>query len=80
MLLMYMSAIFYQITIVPAKYRILFYLNPVYCYIEYFRTVILDGKIPSLNLHLLCAGYAIVFFMAGYWMYKKNNHKFLFYI
>ena len=80
LLLMYMSAIFYRISIVPAKYRMIFYCNPVYCYIEYFRTVILDGKIPSLNLHLLCAGYAIAFFIAGYWMYKKNNHKFLFYV
>ena len=80
LLLMYMSAIFYRISIVPAKYRMVFYCNPVYCYIEYFRTVILDGKIPSLNLHLLCAGYGIAFFIAGYWMYKKNNHKFLFYV
>ena len=80
LLLMYMSAIFYRINIVPAKYRIVFYCNPVYCYIEYFRTVILTGKIPPLNLHLLCAGYGIVFFIAGYWIYKKYNHKFLFYV
>lgn len=80
MLLMYVSAIFYQITIVPAKYRMLFYLNPVYCYIEYFRKIVLNGKIPTFQFHLLCAGYAIAAFAIGCWIYKKYNHKFLYYV
>ena len=80
MLLMYVSAIFYQITIVPAKYRMLFYLNPVYCYIEYFRKIVLNGKIPTVQFHLLCAGYAIAAFAIGCWIYKKYNHKFLYYV
>lgn len=80
MLLMYVSAIFYQITIVPAKYRMLFYLNPVYCYIEYFRKIVLNNKIPTLEFHCLCAFYAIVFFLIGCWIYKKYNHKFLYYV
>ena len=80
MLLMYMSAIFYQITIVPANYRMFFYLNPVYCYIEYFRTIVLDGKIPSLEYHALCAFYAIAFVALGGWIYKKYNREFLYYL
>lgn len=80
MLLMYMSAIFYQITIVPAKYRVLFYLNPVYCYIEYFRKIVLESKIPSAEYHLLCAFYAVVFLFIGGWTYKKFNRKFLYYV
>ena len=80
MLLMYMSAIFYQITIVPAKYRLLFYLNPVYCYIEYFRKIVLESKIPSAEYHLLCALYAFLFIFIGGWMYKKYNRKFLYYL
>ena len=80
MLLMYMSAIFYQITIVPAKYRVLFYLNPVYCYIEYFRKIVLESKIPSLEYHLLCGFYAVLFIFIGGWMYKKYNRKFLYYL
>lgn len=80
MLLMYMSAIFYQITIVPAKYRVIFYLNPVYCYIEYFRKIVLESKIPSAEYHLLCAFYACLFLFVGGWMYKKYNRKFLYYV
>ena len=79
-LLMYMSAIFYQITIVPERYRMFFYLNPVYCYIEYFRTIILDGKIPSFEYHLLCLFYAFIFIIIGSYMYKRFNSSFLYYL
>ncbi len=79
-LLMYMSAIFYQITIVPAKFRFFFYLNPIYCYIEYFRKIVLESKIPSLEYHLLCIFYAVFLIGIGGWMYKKYNRKFLYYL
>ena len=80
MLVMYLSAIFYTVDIMPAKYQLMFYLNPVYVYIKYFRTVVLDGQIPSIELHLLGAFYAIVALIAGGWMYKKYNYKFLYYV
>ncbi len=80
MLLMYMSAIFYTTDSFPESVRGLFYLNPIYVYITYFREVVIDGKIPSLALHGLGAGYAVLFFLIGYLLYKKYNHKFLYYV
>lgn len=80
MLLMYLSAIFYQITIVPAKFRMFFYLNPLYCYIEYFRKIVLESKIPTPEYHGLCLFYAVIALMAGGWVYKKYNRKFLYYV
>ena len=78
-LLMYMSAIFYD----PAQfgaYEKLFYINPVYVYIKYFRIAVIDGAFPSWWLNLLALGYAIVFFSIGALIYKKCNHKFLYYV
>lgn len=80
MLLTYMSAIFYTVDILPAAMQNLFLLNPVYCYIKYFRIVVLDGSIPSLSFHLLCAFYAVAAMCVGMLIYKKNNHKFLYYV
>ena len=80
MLLMYMSAIFYRISIVPEKYRAFFYLNPVYCYIEYFRKIVLESEVPSCEYHLLCAFYAFFFLVIGFWIYKKYNRDFLYYV
>ena len=79
-LLNYVSAIFYPTDIIPENFRWLFMLNPVYDYINYFRVVVIDGAIPSLTHHLLCAGFAVVFFAIGCGVYKKCNHEFLYYV
>lgn len=79
-LLTYMSAIFYKVDGFSQQIQQLFHLNPVYCYIEYFRIVVIDGVVPSLALHILCAIYAAVAVFFGFLMYKKNNHKFLYYV
>lgn len=80
LLLMYMSAIFYSIDSFPQIGRNLFLLNPVYVYIRYVRKIVIEGDIPSVWFHLIAAGYAIIAFSIGYWIYKKKNHSFLYYV
>lgn len=80
LLLMYVSAIFYSVEIYSPLVQKLFYLNPIYAYISYFRKIVLNGQIPSLQHHLLCAGYAVVVLLIGMAIYKKKNYKFLYYI
>ena len=80
LLLMYMSAIFYQINGFSPIVQSLFLCNPIFCYIKYFRLVVIDGSIPSLLHHGLCALYALLVLGIGCWIYKKNNHKFLYYM
>lgn len=79
-LLNYFSAIFYPVTIMSEHLRFIFYLNPIYVYIFYFRCVVIDGYIPSLAIHLLAAGYAAVLLLIGYLFYVKCNHEFLYYV
>ena len=57
-----------------------YYCNPVYVYIYYFRTVTMGSTIPSLEIHGLCAIYALVFLGIGCLIYKKCNHEFLYYV
>ena len=79
-LLMYLSAIFYSVDILPVPYRDLFLLNPVYCYIKYFRNIVIAAQIPSIEFHGLCLFYALSALAVGAWIYKKYNHKFLYYV
>ena len=79
-LLTYLSAIFYRVDGYSPRIQKLFLLNPVYCYIKYFRLVVIDGYIPSIPYHLLCAFYAAAALGTGFYVYKKNNHKFLYYV
>jgi ABC-2 type transport system permease protein len=79
-LLTYLSAIFYTIDRFPVKIQRLFFLNPVYTFIRYFRLVVIEGIIPSAKYHLLCAFYALFFLAIGCLVYKKNRQKFLYYM
>ena len=80
MLLMYCSAVFYTVDGFEPWVQRLLLCNPVYCYIKYFRCIVLDGEIPSLQYHLLCLFYAVVMVVIGGYIYKKYNHKFLYYM
>ena len=80
MLLMYMSAIFYDVESFPEEFQRLFLLNPVYCCIKYVRVIVVEGNIPSLQFHFLCLFYALLFLIIGGIIYKKKNHQFLYYV
>lgn len=77
---MYGSAIFYSIDILPQHLQAVFYCNPIFVFITYFRSIVLYNTVPDLRMHLLLAGYALALFAIGCWIYKKNNYKFLYYV
>lgn len=79
-LIMWMSAIFYTIDSYSYQVQCMFLANPIYLYIRYFRKIVLDGTIPTLQFHLLAAFYALVAFGVGCYMYKRYNHEFLYYV
>ncbi len=80
MLLTYVSAIFYQIDSFPDRIQKIFYINPIYLYIRYFRKIVISGEIPQLSYHLLMLAEAVLVFSLGAFMYRKYNMKFLYYV
>lgn len=79
-LLMYLSAIFYTVDRFPSHVQPLFMLNPLFCFIDYFRQIVIYSTIPSFSLHALIAIYTALVFGNGCFMYKKYNTKFLYYV
>lgn len=80
MLLMYMSAIFYNIDSYEPMIQNLFLLNPVYLFIRYFRKIVIEATIPTAWFHLLMLVDVAIALGIGCWMYKKYNTKFLYYV
>lgn len=80
MLLQYVSAIFYQIDTFSDRIQKLFYINPVYLYIRYFRKIVIYGEIPSPGFHVLMLVEAKFMFLVGILIYRKYNLKFLYYV
>lgn len=79
-LLMYLSAIFYNVSRFPAAAQNIFLLNPVYVFILYFRKIVIDSVIPSPTIHLLILLYTALAVGIGSWMYKKYHRSFLYYV
>ena len=79
-LLMYMSAIFYTIDHYSYTGQCLFLLNPVYLFIRYFRKIVIEATIPTIWFHLLMLADVVIVLAIGCWVYKKYNHKFLYYV
>lgn len=79
-LIMWVSGIFYSVTSLDKSLQGIFLLNPIYSFISYFRSIIIDNAIPSLETHLVILGYSLLVVGVGAFIYKKFNHEFLYYI
>lgn len=79
-LLMYLSAIFYDIASFPLETQNLFLLNPIYLFIRYFRKIVIDMAVPDWKFHVLMALETAVLLIVGARMYKKYNTEFLYYV
>lgn len=78
--IMYGSAIFYNINILSENLQIIFYLNPVYVYILFIREVVIYSNIPDLFIWILALIYAVISLFLGMIIYRKYNYKFIYYI
>ncbi|MBR5503028.1 MAG: ABC transporter permease [Methanobrevibacter sp.] len=75
LVIMYASAIFYPMEIIPEPYHSVMILNPLFWVINNFRILAIWGTMPSrlnlINLTLL----SLIIFIAGIIVFKKYNKK-----
>lgn len=79
-ILMYLTPIFYPVTIIPEQYRWLFLLNPISNNIVFARSCILDGIFPGMPMALLCLGYSLAILVLGSWVFKRTQDRFILHI
>lgn len=80
MIWMYLTPIFYPASILPAKVAWILKVNPLYYYITFMRTCIIDGVSPSLKMYAACLVSALVMLAIGASIFKKNQDKFVLYL
>jgi ABC-2 type transport system permease protein/lipopolysaccharide transport system permease protein len=80
LLLRYLSAIIYPIEIIPKEYRFIIEYNPLYQFIYGFRNCVYYGKPPELYNLIFCIVVAVLSFVIGLLIFKKNEDKFLLYL
>lgn len=77
---MYCTPIFWTLDALPKELQCYLAFNPLYQYIECFRTVILDYSFIDLNQMLICVICALISFVVGLILFCKMQHKFILYI
>lgn len=77
---MYLTPIIYPIDIIPDKYRVIIDCNPLYYYISLFRSIVLDGRLGSWQIHLLCIGISILSLILGLLVFRKKQNNFILYL
>ncbi len=78
---MYLTPIIYpKSTVSAGLLGLVVNINPLTWYVEYFRAVVIYGQLPTLEMNIICFGYALVFPVIGLLLFKKLQDKFILHI
>lgn len=80
LLWMYATPLFYPESIIPERFSIVFKVNPMYYFIKFTRTIILDGVSPQPIMYFYCIFFAVIIFIFGAFVFKKSQDKFILYL
>jgi lipopolysaccharide transport system permease protein len=76
----YLTPIIYSIDSVPAKYHFFFKLNPVIYALNEFRLSVYYGLLPTAGSFLGAFVCGFVALYLGFWMFRKHQDDFVFYV
>jgi ABC-2 type transport system permease protein len=79
---MYLTPIIYPIQLVEAAAESrgawlldLYRLNPMERFVEVFRNLLYDNRLPLLDDSLYCLGTGVIVFVLGYLIFSRNERK-----
>lgn len=75
LLLMYASALFYPMEIVPANIQIIFTLNPLYIAITCLRDSLMYNIFPEISSLIYLAIFSIMLFGIGFLLFRIHEKK-----
>jgi ABC-type polysaccharide/polyol phosphate export permease len=73
---MYATPIFYPMDIIPPQYQWVFQLNPLYYLIEIVRAPIVSGTIPSMQIWVIAALFAVITLVAGWFIFTSKSNEY----
>lgn len=77
----YLTPIMYDIKIITNPLlKFIMKLNPLYQFINFARTIILYGNVPTLGQFIGCLLSGVGILIIGMIMFKKNQDRFIYYV
>ena len=82
---MYATPIIYSLSMFDGKEGVqwivsLMQFNPLYHFISFIRTIILEGTSPAFTEYLICGAFAAAMFFIGFTVFRKCQDKFILYL
>ena len=78
--LFYITPIIYSIDLIPAQYRWVMKLNPLEYILNGFRLSVYWGKLPTMGSFLACMVLSFIMLSFGFWLFRKHQDEFVFYV
>ena len=80
MIWMYLTPIFYPESILPDEVVWVLKFNPLYYFINFLRSCVIDGVSPEPVVYVQCFLIALGVLAVGAWVFKKSQDKFVLYL
>lgn len=80
MIWMYATPIFYPESILPANFRFVLTINPLYYFIHNTRLCILDGISPEPTAYVQCMLVALGMLLVGSLVFRRSQDRFILYL
>lgn len=77
---MYITPIFYPSSLLEEKLKAVLILNPMVHYITYFRDIVLNNTVPSLQQNIICLAVGLIFLIIGLYVFYRNQDRFILHI
>ncbi|MBQ6833810.1 MAG: ABC transporter permease [Lachnospiraceae bacterium] len=77
---MYATPLFYPEHIIPAQFKLIQKLNPMYYIIKFVRTLMIEGVSPDISLYVYCIIFSMGMLAIGAAVFKKTQDRFVLYI
>lgn len=76
----FVTPIFYPESIIPAAFRTVYHLNPLYQILFFMRSITLHGVSPTPVTYLYCLLVSGIPLLLGLWVFRKQQDKFVLYL
>lgn len=73
----YLSPIFYEASLIPDKYQLLYRLNPMVDLIDAYRVILMKGELPNLLPLLIFGVFAVGLLWLGHRIFMRTSYRFV---
>jgi lipopolysaccharide transport system permease protein len=76
-LLFFLTPVFYDVSAIPDRFRIVFQFNPVSNLLTAYRNILVNGRFPTGIDLLLLGSVAVTLVAVGYFVMRRASHQFI---